>query len=173
MPDKTISKKQSGMRILHNNLFILKYAWKHAPLYIFTACSSIALNKFLVFIEHVIGIKFILDVIQYERPFSHVLIYIISVSIVIALSKLFDSYYYQSIEPKGKEKLYRYLRLELYKKATELDISCYDNPEYYNDYVWSISEARNRIDKTIDCITSLSANMTTILTAGGLFVFLE
>ncbi|MFW6030754.1 MAG: ABC transporter ATP-binding protein [Halanaerobiales bacterium] len=173
MLDKRASKSQSSRKVLQNNLFILKYAWKYTPKFIFAACSTMAFNKFLVFMEHVIGIKFILDVIQYGRPFYHALIYILVLSVVIATAKLIDGYYYQSIEPKGKEKLYKNLRIELYKKASNLDISCYDNPEYYNDYVWSISELRNRVDKTIDCVVRLSANITTMLTATGLFVFLE
>ncbi|MEJ6950836.1 ABC transporter ATP-binding protein [Natronospora cellulosivora (SeqCode)] len=173
MLDKNISQKHSGKKVFQNNLFMIKYAWKNAPLYIFSTCLNISLRNTMNFIEHVIGIKFIIDTIQYGRPFSHVLYYIIAVSIIISLVKIFDSYFYQSIELKGKEKLYKNLRLELYKKAANLDLSCYDNPEYYNDYVWSISEVRNRVDKSIDCLTQLCGTITVVLTTGGLFFFIE
>jgi ATP-binding cassette subfamily B protein len=54
-----------------------------------------------------------------------------------------------------------------------LDLSCYDNPEFYNEFVWSISEANNRVDDAVDSLCKFGGNMTTILATGTFFIVLD
>ena len=63
--------------------------------------------------------------------------------------------------------------MELFQKAVQIDLSCYDNPAYYNEFVWSISEATNRVDKTIGYLYKFCENMGVILTTGTLFLLLN
>ena len=64
-------------------------------------------------------------------------------------------------------------RRDLFNKAVSLDLSCYDNPEHYNDFVWSISEAANRIDKTIEYLFQVVTCIATVFTVGTLFMILS
>ncbi|RII35485.1 ABC transporter ATP-binding protein [Clostridium chromiireducens] len=162
--------KQSFKRVIQNNLFILKYAFKYTPLYLITSCLYPFLGAIVVFFEHTYCIKYLTDTIQYKGPFSDVVTYISVISVIVALKILFGIFYTQYIELNSKEKLHKNIQMELFQKAAQIDLSCYDNPEYYNEFVWSISEATNRVDKTIEYLYKFCESMGVILTTGTLFL---
>lgn len=165
--------KQSYKRVIQNNLFILKYVLKYTPLYLLFSCLYPFLGSIVVFFEHTYCIKYLTDTIQYKGPFSNVVTYISVMSIIVAFKILFGIIYTQDIQLKAKEKLHKNIQMELFKKAVKIDLSCYDDPEYYNEFVWSISEANNRVDQTITYLYQFSENAGTILTTGMLFILLN
>lgn len=162
--------KQSFKRVVENNLFILKYVFKYTPLYLITSCLYPFLGVIVVFFEHTYCIKYLTDTIQYKGPFSDVVTYISVISVIVALKIFFGIFYTQYIELNSKEKLHKNIQMELFQKAAQIDLSCYDNPEYYNEFVWSISEATNRVDKTIEYLYKFCESMGVILTTGTLFL---
>jgi len=42
------------------------------------------------------------------------------------------------------EKLHLKMHEELFRKARQLDLACFDDPEFYNDFVWAMDESRTR-----------------------------
>ena len=165
--------KQSFKRVIQNNLFILKYAFKYTPLYLITSCLYPFLGAIVVFFEHTYCIKYLTDTIQYKGPFSDVVAYISVISVIVALKILCGIFYTQYIQLNAKEKLHKNIQMEFFRKAVQIDLSCYDDPEYYNEFVWSISEATNRVDKTIEYLYKFCENLGVILTTGTLFLLLN
>jgi ATP-binding cassette subfamily B protein len=61
----------------------------------------------------------------------------------------------------------------LYDKAAALDLACYDSPEFYNDFVWSVSQANPKIDDMLEKTANLISAAATVVMTGVLFVFLD
>lgn len=167
------SNKHSFTRVIQNNWFIMKYGLRYSRNYIIFTCLYACLQEIEIFLEHVILIKFVFDSVQYGTAFSTVAFYIGLMVLFIAGCFVLDSIYYQSVEPKGKELLYQKLRMELYEKAIGTDLSNYDDPTYYNEYVWSANDARNRIDATINNIRKICGSFTVIVTSVSFFLFVD
>ncbi|MBO9597729.1 MAG: ABC transporter ATP-binding protein [Cohnella sp.] len=165
--------KHNFARVIQNNWFIMKYALRYSRKYIIFTCLYACLQEIEIFLEHVILIKFVFDSVQYGTSFSTVAFYIGLMVAFIAGCFVLDSIYFQSVEPKGKELLYRKIRTELYEKAVRTDLSNYDDPVYYNEYVWSANDARNRIDTTINNIRNLCKAITVIVTSVSFFLFID
>lgn len=165
--------KHSFARVIQNNWFILKYGLRYSRNYIIFTCLYACLQEIEIFLEHVILIKFVFDSVQFGASFSTVALYIGLMTLFIAGCFVLDSIYFQSVEPKGKELLYRKIRMELYEKAVRTDLSNYDDPVYYNEYVWSANDARNRIDATINNIRNLCKALTVIVTSVSFFLFVD
>jgi ATP-binding cassette subfamily B protein len=167
------ANKHSFMRVLNNNWFIMKYGLRYSRKYIIFTCLYACLQEIEIFIEHVILIKFVFDSVQYGTSFSTVALYIGLTVLFIAFCFVLDSIYYQSVEPKGKELLYQKIRMDLYEKAISTDLANYDDPVYYNDYVWSANDAHNRIDATINNIRKMCRSVTVIITSISFFLFVD
>lgn len=165
--------KHSFSRVLKNNWFVLKYGLRYSRKYIIFTCLYACLQEIEIFIEHVILIKFVFDSVQYGTSFSTVAFYIGLTILFIAICFVLDSIYYQSVEPKGKELLYQKIRMDLYGKAISTDLANYDDPVYYNDYVWSANDAHNRIDATINNIRTICKSVTVIITSISFFLFVD
>jgi ATP-binding cassette subfamily B protein len=165
--------KQSIKRILSNNLYILRYAVKYTPAYLAIACLFTIYSEIEVFFEFAYCTKYMIDLIQYNGDFSNAVMYILIISSAIIFKIAFSAVFTQYIRPKAKEKLHRNMQMELFEKAAEIDLSCYDDPEYYNEFVWSISEANNRVDEAIDHLCKLSGSIATIIATGTFFIVLD
>lgn len=167
------SNKHSFTRVLKNNWFVLKYGLRYSRKYIIFTCLYACLQEIEIFIEHVLLIKFVFDSVQYGTSFSTVALYIGLTVLFIAICFVLDSIYYQSVEPKGKELLYQKIRMDLYEKAISTDLANYDDPVFYNDYVWSANDAHNRIDATINNIRTICNCATVIITSISFFLFVD
>ncbi|HHT48911.1 MAG TPA: ABC transporter ATP-binding protein [Firmicutes bacterium] len=168
-----VEKRQGLRRVIENNLFLVKFALRETPLYFFMSCLYPVINRVEVFIEHTIGIKYITDLIQFGAPFSKALTYIIWVTIFIAATFVIEGAYYQSIQLKGREKLHKNLRMLLYAKATKMGLACYDEPNYYNEFVFSLNEAANRMDKTTDYAGQFCAAVAVLFTTGAFILVFD
>ena len=58
----------------------------------------------------------------------------------------------------------------LYDKASKVDLSCYDDPEFYNSQVLALSEVDNQIDKVEQLVINLLSNITAVLSNGIYFM---
>ncbi len=153
-------------KLISNNWLIFKLAFKEAPLYTLTGIFDQALHEVIVFFEHIYLIAYIVDSIQYQRPFKNVLIFVVSVFTTVCVVFIWWNYKSAYIEPKAKENINKAIRIKLFEKAAGLDLECYDNPGFYNDFVWSMSEATGRVEKVLDTIKKLIGAIAGIITAG-------
>ena len=81
----------------------------------------------------------------------------------------FDSWYWMYWQPLQHRKLHNRLNEELFSKANSIDLSCYDDPEFYNDFVWAMDEASIRSNDLLGDIGKL-VNRT--VAAGTLFTLM-
>jgi len=81
-----------------------------------------------------------------------------------------DGYFIHGLTPKSKPKLYKALKEQMYEKAAQLDLSCYDNPKYYNEFVLAVAEAETSIDRFLQLLNSGVQSITVVVTTGVLFL---
>ena len=70
-------------RSFSNNWLILRLAFKEAPLYTLVTAFDQALHQVIMFFEHIYLIAYIVDSIQYQRPFKNVLIFVACIFTVV------------------------------------------------------------------------------------------
>jgi ATP-binding cassette subfamily B protein len=165
--------KQGFKRVASNNFFILKYAMKYTPAYLIISVLFSIFCQIEEFFEFAYCTKYMIDLIQFNGSFSNAVTYMAFITAAIIIKIIFGAVLNHYIKPIAKEKLHKNMQMELFQKASELDLSCYDNPEFYNEFVWSISEANNRVDEAIDNLCKLCGNISTILATGTLFIVLD
>jgi ATP-binding cassette, subfamily B, bacterial len=158
-------------RVFSNNWFILRLALKEAPLYTVATIIDNAFHEVVVFLEHITMIAFIVDSIQFQRPFKDVLIFVVSVFSLVALIFIWRYAIKSFVKSKSQEKIHLAVRMMLYRKACAIDLSCYDDPAFYNDFIWSMNEAVNRVEKVLETIKQLIGGIAGILVIGAFVLF--
>lgn len=165
-------KKQYGKGI-KNNLFLIKLSFQAAPLYMCDLLFESLKQQGLNFLEHTIGIYILLSAVEEQRDYKYVVMYI---GIIIAcwmVSFLLSAIFNHLIGVKGEARVLMRLRNLLYEKAKDMDLSCYDDPEYYDEFVLSISEAENVMRRTHQLLRVLVDGLVNMLTAGIFFLALD
>ena len=164
---KTNQDKAPFSQTLKNNLFIALIAFRSAPSAAFYLVFHGVIWQVKVYIEHTYQIVFIVNAIQYGRPFADVFQFIVIMTIIIIVELSYHSYSETRIAPRGREKIYWAVREMLYTKAKEIDIACYDNPEYYNDYVFALNNVTVRVDAVLLAVRNTIMNVGFLFVLGG------
>ena len=160
--------KTSFKRILSNILFVTKIAMKESPLYTLELLLGGAFHSVIVFFEHVFMIGYIVNAITQGKPFREVFWFVLLIFIgVVITANLRGVLMAQYIKPVSEQKINRRIRMELYKKAAEMDLSCYDDPEFYNDFIWATNDAPKRVYDTLGSVSSMIGAIVNLILAGG------
>ncbi len=120
----------------------------------------------------------------FDKPdvtFSEIAGYITVILVVNLGINLFYAWYYQYYQPIVDKKLQHRMHEELFRHALKMDLACYDDPKFYNDYVWAMDESKGRacqvlgdtanIIEYLIGITTLSALMMQVDIVVGLILF--
>lgn len=167
---KTGKNKVVNKRVISNNLFMLKILWKGSPVYTIALIIEAVRHDGMVFLEHAYSINFVLEAVEFHKPFHTVLSFLSLLLFLMALSGLYTNFFQHYIEIKYLPRIQQELKLQLYEKAKELDLACYDDPDYYNEFVLAVSEAEQSIERASKLLRMLFSGVT-IFICYGLFFF--
>lgn len=142
-------ERHSFGHVSRNLYFMLRYSFKYAPSYTFVTLGE-ALGRGGWHVLQVLFIKYLFDAIEAGVEFKTVLFWSLLVVGYNISFELFNKWRLEVYRPRIRLVLHEGIQNELYKKARELDQSCYDDPEFYNDFIWAIREADNRTGEIME-----------------------
>ena len=153
-----------------NNLWLLKHCYKASPLYVILYIVEAVRNEIVVFFEFTFGLNFVLECAEYGRPFKTAAVFLCCLLGFVMLGLWFNAFVFQKLQQKAQPKIKQEIKEMLFRKAKEIDLECYDDPEFYNSYVLSVSEVENQIGRIFTVLTNLFTGMTSILLSGAFFI---
>ena len=167
--NKKEDKKIKFGTLLRNNIFLFRLACKYAPLYVvLTVVDGVVwgINNSI----ELYYTKILFDMIGNGTPFLKVLNLIIFMAVYNLLLFAYHYWYMKYKMPMIQKDLQYRLHTELFEKARSLDLSCYDDPEFYNDFIWSINESDTRVQKQLDDLGKLINRTVASVLVTGLIV---
>ena len=132
------------MKILKNNWFMLKWIYQYTPGFFFATIAEGLVWGCIHSFTSVLFIKMLFDRIESAAPFEQIVSVIGGMAVFLVLAYIFHEWYWKFLEPKAEQELHSQMQQTLFKKAIAMDLTCYDNPEFYNDFVWAVREADRR-----------------------------
>lgn len=157
-------------KLLADNLWLFKICYKAAPAYMVCYIIEAIRNEVVVFLEFTLALNFVLECTEFGRPFETAAIFLLSLLAFVVLGLLFNAFLYQKLQQKAQPKIKQAIKQMMFNKAKEIDLECYDNPEFYNDYVLSVSEVDNQIGRIFTLITNLCTGLVSIVLSGAFFI---
>ena len=166
--DKKI--KQPASQVIKNNFFFMKMMFNASPKFVLLPAIDAIRGECSIFIEHVFLIGFVLEAAEFGYSFRRVADMIILIAALITLGMIFTVFAGDYMTEKERPKVREKIKMRLYEKARSVDLSCYDDPDFYNSQVLSISEVDKRIDSTQEFIRSVLSSITVVILTGGYFL---
>lgn len=135
---------------------MLKFAWHYIPIYvIWELLYGVIMGVWSA--SGTIFTKLFYDAISSQAPFYRAAIIVIGMVIYYAVLQIWYQWYRNIYRLTKQQKLHYEMNRKLFEKAKTIDLSCYDNPEYYNEFVWAMSQSDSQ---TVGLIESLSTLVT-------------
>ena len=166
-------KQKARSTVWKNQIFLWKLCFKTCPGFMIYHLYDAFRYQGMIFLEHVLGIRYVLRCAEFHEPFTKALFYIGLILLINMIQIIPDGFYCYSWKFKCRPKLYRALKEQMFKKASEIDLYCYDDPAYYNDFVLSVSESEAAIDRFLDLLNMAVQALTTLFTTGVFFLVLD
>lgn len=160
-------------RLTSNLVFMLKYVFRFTPGYFVGLCLFEIFSSIEVFLEFTYAGKYFIELIEYGGTFYQAVRFMVFIMLLVIIKIVWSAILDHYFKPRALEKLHKNIQMELYDHAGKLDLKRYDNPESYNEFVWSIGEASSRIDKLLDDIKRLCSQITSVLISGTFFLFYD
>lgn len=92
-----------------------------------------------VFIRHIVG------ALDQNQDFGSVFQFILMCGAVFFLLSVYGNYVENVVYPLSAVKLYYGVYTKLYEKAKNVELRCYEDPEFYNRYTMSMDGADTKI----------------------------
>lgn len=143
-----MKKEKKGLTLkqtVSNNLFAVRTIWR--------LCPSLVIHKGL---ERATGIgtwvffsaffiRYIVNSIESNRAFHEIVGYIILVSIAMILITTYATYARNVIFPTKNVEVYQKLYKELYEKAENMELACFEDSKFYNRYTMALDNAGEKM----------------------------
>ncbi len=160
-------------QIWNNHVFLWKLCFRTAPGYMLYFIYDAFRYQFIIFLEHTLGIRYILHCAEYGEPFYKAVLVIGIILLVNIIQIIPDGYFIHAMTPRTKPKLYQALKEKMYEKAAELDLACYDDPKYYNEFVLAVAESETSIDRFLTLLNVIMQSITVVVTTGVFFLMTD
>ena len=140
---KQPKNRRRARTVLIYDAKILAKVWKLLPSYIvFLALWSLmwaGIDTVAVYFRNAM-----FNALDTSEQFMDVAIFIIALAVFYLIVFIPDHIYNLILNPILENKLRYRMHAELYRKAQSMDLACYDDPDFYNQFVWAMRESDNR-----------------------------
>ena len=132
--------RYSPVHVAKNLWFLLRYTFRYTPMYAVATLGE-AFGRGAYHVFGVLFTKYLFDAIESGIDFGAVLFWTLAITAYNMCFELFNKWRLEVYVPKVKLTLYECIQTELYQKARSLDQSCYDDPEFYHDFILAMQNA--------------------------------
>ncbi len=144
-------------QVIAQQWFLTKFCFKHAPGFMAYHLFEAVKLQISIFFEFTFAVNYVLTVAEEGGDFRKILMCMGILMGAIAVSTVTFAIYKHYVFPRGKQTLYQALRMEIYEKSKEIDLSCYDDKDFYENFILATEETDRCIDRFLAFETSIIA----------------
>ena len=115
----------------------------------------------------------LLNAVENGSDFGYAVTIIAAMAGFYLVAYAFDKWYWEIRNPIMRRKLHLRMHEELFVKARSLDLACFDDPEFYNDFVWAMDESDKRASEVTEDTGKLINRIVASFTLMGLLLTVD
>lgn len=159
-----MTEKIEFKSVLSNTAFVIKSFFLHMPIYSLVSLLFATFTSILRVFRNTVIVKSIIDAIQYSKDIKVVIIFCVLLFFLSLLQGLTSVFFHECIDPKAKQKMRKNFQKDLFKHAIEMDISGYDNPQFYDEYIFALSQSLNKMWSVFDSVKTVFGSIVSVTT---------
>ena len=175
-PKKEVNKK-SFAGSLENNTYMLKLVFKASPFRVVSEFIVKIMNYFRNIFFSIFVMKYLFNAFEKHISFNEIVNFIIITIAVMTVTFIIAELYSTIYRPVSNQKISRHINMILFEKASQVELACFENTEFFNKYTKAANETNNRAMSILDNITNFTAAiiscivvMVTLLTIDGIAI---
>lgn len=166
-------QKSSSFSIFSTVFYFIGVLFKLSPMLVVLECTAGVMRRLPTRIISVLGVKYVIDVIASGGEKNKIIVAVVLIGVVLLITKTLDWLYCEFFFNTEREKLEGKLSRKLYKKARELDLENYDNPDFYNNFILVIESSAGGIVGILSMIQGYVTELVSFLTICSIMLVLD
>lgn len=152
--DKKKKEKVPFKKALKNNIYMLKIAYNSDKIMVIMRLVT----GFFTGLNHGLSIFFIseiLNALDKGESLTKIFTLVALMGLYTLAYETYFAWYYKLLNPTHKLDFIRLIHKSFFAKASDIDLSSYDTPEFYNDFIYSMQNCDKSITNTVDQLADL------------------
>ncbi|MBE6772356.1 MAG: ABC transporter ATP-binding protein [Ruminococcaceae bacterium] len=145
-------KAKQNHSTLSNIFFMLKIMFKVSPWLVIGEIFEQVTGALPSKLISVIGLKYIIDEVQNGGDPKKIIFGIVAMLGVIVVCEIFTNVFYELFVHREREKMDLGIQSLFYEKAAKLDLSKYDDPGFYSDFILSIENTADNLRNVLNLV---------------------
>lgn len=170
---KITERLKNGIKTVSNILYILKIMFKISPLLVIGEIFEHIMSVMPSRIISVIGLKFVIDEVQKGGEPAKILTGVALMIAVLILGEISTSLFFELFVHREREKLDLGIQSMFYKKAAELDMKKYDDPEFYSDFILSVENSSDSLKYTLGIVKGWIEEVLSFITISAVMLTID
>lgn len=158
--------------ILKNNIYSIKFIWQYSKCYVILSVFQSLFGGFFTPVELVLTSQ-LFDGLEKGCHFSEALVIIIIMIAVSFFYSLWNVLYSDIIVPQFLQKIHLKVQSAFFEKVRCIEISKYDDPEFYNEFVLTMENADSYATAALSNINSIIEQIFTITTILSIVIYID
>lgn len=150
-----MKKENSLQKTISTHIFVLKLAWKIDKKRIFMELLNSVCYYFNWLVFSVLFMQFLFEQIDKQWSYPQILSFLWIAVLIMLLIIFYKHYFEQYAKPISDVQFYDSIYQLLYTKSCQVDLRCYEDSEFYNQYMLSIQKAQALIPEVLENISGL------------------
>lgn len=144
--------KLSFAKTIANDIYALKLGMKFSKKAVLNAAIAPLLwFSGWVFFDGIYMKRIVAD-LEASKSFNEIFTFLVVVAVVFFFGNMYDAYVEEVVMPIEGIKIYRGIYSLLYKKAKNVELRCYEDPDFYSKYTMAMDTADVKILEIVRCI---------------------
>lgn len=169
---KEKKNKINWRRMWKNNLYMLKIVWKVSPGLVIIEFLTSVTNALQGFLVGTYLYKYALNALQEGEELKNIFI-TLGAMVAYALFCMVLNKIYMYLWNVRYPKVEAYINGMLYKKAVEVELACFENPDFYDTYVKATEGATDRAFNVLFNVSNFVWVAVNVISAGTLIVLID
>ena len=159
--------------ILSNIFYFLKVMFKISPALVILECVFGVITRLPTRLISVIGVKYVIDVISNGDDKMKIVYAVIAIAVILLMNEVFNWLYRELYFSVNLEKLSSGILEMLFKKAKELDLESYDDPDFYNNFILVIDSSSGRVTRVLGLVQGYIGEVFSLIAIGSILAAID
>ncbi len=137
--------KENFIKYISDSFFMIKLSYNASP--------SVTVGRIVAFLiqrgfygmfVNIIFLEKLMGYVESGASFNEAALFLAFSIAVMIIMIAWTTYYWNYKEPAGNQILYEKLHLKMFQKATDVELECFENPDFYNKYMKASSQIKGK-----------------------------
>ena len=145
-----MKKEKESAKIFRNNAYIMKLAWRISPGRIVAEFINNLLDRINWIFSAVIFMRLIINGLERGAGFGEMIAIIALSTALLAVIAMGRSWIDHKYAPEAELRSNEKLHAMLFDQAANVELACYEDPEFYDKYTLAATEAEDRLGSAVN-----------------------